>query len=1016
MKLYSGEVITQMVDIGHAGYILISSSGRLAHLTLRDSQGRPSITAAILSAPNSSNGGFFSFKGLLGGAIRKTIASVKARPSESKGHMEVITATPAGVFQQWDLNWSGQHNFIREVDVQAYIASAVRADTSPESRNLQEGQVLDFAIKEQQHEQDAVGLLVLVASSDQESLDYTLLEVNLANTGGTISRAIPIRHFHQTQLPKDPIGVLLLPHPGHTAYILFPGAICIASLAQPEESPENQMLADSGRSTLPFQDAVYFRDDIGVAVSGYALEERSPKEKRATVFVFLQQHGILKISAQPPTTDDKDEQRLKVTARSKMEQATLFGTHSGNVLDFSIRSRFSFSEDEVAQAAVDVSSGILSSSYDSLEKVTSSMDDQFQHRATALRTLIDHLQSDYPPLPFQTKWQLLAHAEKLEAAHKLWSWYQGKLQDQQLHPESYPDKILMSDIVKALNERYKTPIQPDIGETDTIRQFFLKDVDTLQVLIPWGWFFLRTFYIKDGRKEQPSVMQRLSEGTDVMLVTLDNAFNFRQANIERYGLDPNILEDCILKPGCGYGLLPQFWTSSHNIVSSIRSLVDVGRNLAVSSYEEAVLEGLSSKIASDNPRLVKIGCRTHVERFRWAKEQSDEKTKETGRSLENEWNTNVRPNHIMGLMEVGLATEGMKLAEQYRDMPTLANLIWEETEWLEATKASSRSKMEQAEIVIKLTRLSERISRYFELYGDDWAAAYFSKHITENRASQLFKADYLDQPALTRFLRGRPSHARLGWINEVVGEKSYAMAATSLYEAATKQETNAWCQRVELSLAKLASLGADEAEQPSNPVPKAKAKRGKVTDISADTVQKLEYAKIQNEMYERLLPTITGALDDEGAVELVMNEFGQGRLRNRPALQSVLREGFGHLIHHHVIEPGLMIDILTLMDSDNKDELPSLLESNEYAFAIRVLLIYSNEFNRVTRDGLFKLIWKRLFLSDNWAEINQTKDASDAQLHDFLLHTNLGWTMMSLMDSMGKSPLRITEQHQLTCA
>lgn len=1015
VKLYSGEAITELVDIAHAGYVLVSSSGRLAHLTLRDSQGRPSISATVLSAPNNSNGGFFSFKGLLGGAIRKAIASAKARPSESKGHMEVLTATRAGVFQQWEMDWSGQHNFIRELDVQAQIASAVRTDSSPESHNSQQVQVLDFAIQEQQHAQGSISLLVLVAVSGQESLDHTLLELDLSITGGTISRAIPIQNYQEPHIPGEPTGTLLLPHPGHTAILLFPGAICIASLARPEDSPDNQMLADAGRSTLPFQDAVYFRGDIGVGVSGHALDEGSRKEKRASALIFLQHFGIVKLSAQPPSTNDKDEQRLRVTAQSKLEQATLYSTLPDNLLDFSIQSRFSFPEDEVAQAAVNVSSGILSSSYDALETVSSSMDEQFQHRATALRTLNDHLQSDYPSISFQTKWRLLGQAEKLEAAHKLWSWYQDKLQDQQLHPEAYPDNILMSDIVRALNERYKTPIQPDLGETDHIRQFFLKDVDTIQILIPWGWFFLRTFYIKDGKKEQPSVMQRLSEGTDVMLVTLENAFNFRKANIERYGLNPAVLEDGLLKAGCGYGLLPHFWTSSHNIVSSIRSLIDVGRNLAVSSYEQGMSEGVASKIATDNPRLVKLGCQTHIERFQWALEQESEKEKQLGHSLKHEWNTKVRPDHIMGLMEVGLAAEGMKLAEHYHDMPTLANLVWDETEWLETTKASSGNKMEKAESGVKLARLSERISRYFELYGDDWAEAYFSKHIQMNRAAQLFRTEYLDQAALTRFLRAEPSRARLRWINEVVGEKNYGMAAKSLYDAATKQETNAWCHHVELSMSKLASLAKDEGEQPQQPVPKEKKKRGKIPNILNDTVEKLEYAKIQEQIYEQLLPIITGAVDDEGAVELLMNEFGQGRLRERPAHRSVLKQGFDDLIHHKVIDARLMIDILTLMDSDGAtEEAHSLLQGAEYLCAIRVLMIYWDEFNRTTREGLYRLIWKRLCLSDNWAHFNQTNDKRDEAIHRNLMGTNLGLTILGLMETMGKHSLASPSESKLT--
>lgn len=1016
VKLYSGETITDLVDIEHAGFVLVFSSGRLAHLTLRDGQGRPSIGTTMLTATNAASGSFFSFKGLLGGTIRKTIASVKARPGESKGHMEVISATRNGLFQTWDLSWAGQHIHQQDVDIHAEILAAIQTESAPEMRAHEDVHVLDFAVMEQQRRQEAVDLLVLVALSGRESMDYFLLEVDLSKTGGIVRRSIPVRNFQQPQLPKEPTGTLLLPQHGHTAYVQFPGAVFVASLVQPEESPEAQLLADSGRLSLPFQDAIYFRDDLNVVIAGTALEQPTRKDTHATALVFVQRYGVLQISAQQPSSNDGD---AKVTARSKLEQATFFSTIPGNVLDFSVKSRFSFSESETAKAAVDISSEILKSSYDYLEKVTSSMDDQFRKREFALQTLISQLHSDYPPIPFQTKWKLLGHAEKLAATHKLWNWYQEKLQDQEAHPDAYPEKILMGDIVKALNERYKTAIHPELGETDTIRQFFLKDVDSLNILIPWGLFYLRTFYMKEGAKEQPSIMQRLSEGTDVMLVTLEEAFAFRQANIESYGLDPESLDDSILKPAHGYELLPHFWTSSHNIVSSIRSLVDIGRNLAVENYEEGYQEVLAQKIGKDNSRLVKLGCQTHIERFQWALGQSDEKTREMGRSLRAEWNTKVRPAHILGLMEIGLATEGMKLAEQYRDMPTLVDLIWDETNWLETEKANTRSKMEQAESTVKLNRIKERISRYFEIYGDDWASAFYSKYIKENQSAQLFMKEYLNQPALTKFLRADPSRARLRWINEVAGERDYEAAASALFEASTKQETNSWCQRIELSVAKLAMLCKKEvkADRPVQPIArKEKPKAEKLREIQFTSIeQQLEYAKIQEEVYERLLPIITGALDDDSAVELLMAEFGQGRLKDRPAHQSILKEGFENLIHHRVIDPALMIDILTLMNTDDNEEVNSLIQTNEFNFALRVLVINWHDIHRTTRDGLLKLVWKRLCIRDDWATINNTKDISDATLNDFLLHTSVGWTFRGLCKMIGMSPFTQTNTTPLFC-
>jgi nuclear pore complex protein Nup133 len=1009
VKLYSGETIVDLVDIDHAGYVLVFSSGRLAHLTLRDAQGRPSITTSFFHAPSANNGGFFSFKGLLGGAIRKTIAAVKARASESKGQMEVISVTRNATFQLWDLSWSGQQNFIREVDVQATIGSTVQADVSPEMRSQQEVQVLDFAILEQEHPQDILNLLLLVASSGRESIGYSLLEMELSDTGGIVRRAIPVRNFHQPLVPSEPTGTLLLPQPGHTAYVHFPGAVFLTSLAQPEESPDNQILMDSGRIPLPYQDTIYFREDLPIVVSGHGSELTNRKDKRATALIFVQQVGLFQITAHPPATDTTDPDRQKVTAHSKLEQATFYGAIRTTILDFKIKSRFSFTESDTEQAALDISAAILRSSHDTLEQVTSSLDDQFRKRAFALRMLIARLRSEYPPLSFQTTWQLLWNAEKLAAAHSLWNWYQDKLQDQQKHPEAYPAAVVMVDIVKALNERYKTPVRPEFGETDPIRQFFIKDVDNIGILMPWGWFFLRTFYMKDKTKEQSAVMQRISEGCDVISVPLEAAFDFRQTNIDEYGLDPLSLEDAIMRPGRGFDILPSAWTSSHNIVSSVRSLIDVARTMAVATYEEGFQEAAAQKIGKDNPRLVKLGCQTHIERFRWAMQQSDEQTKEMGRSLKREWDTNVRPQHILGLMEMGLATEGMKLAEQYRDMPTLVDLIWEETKWLENEKKHTRSKMEQAESTVKLNRIKERIGRYFETYGDDWANAFYSKYINMNHTAHLFAQEYLNQPALTKFMRADPSRARLRWISEVNGENDYDAAAASLYDAATKQETNAWCQRVELSIAKLAMLCKDQATSDGVPQPppaqprektRAETRRGnRLSNIS----NRLLYTRVQDEVYERLLPIITGALDSDSAVELLMAEFGQGHLKDRPAHQTVLKQGFENLVHHKVVDPTLMIDILTLMNIDDDDENLSQVQADQFATALRALLV-SGDLNRSSRASLLRLIWKRLLLKDDWAKINQTKNISDARLTDILVNTTIGWTIQCIGPFLSKFP------------
>ncbi|PVH98521.1 hypothetical protein DM02DRAFT_657223 [Periconia macrospinosa] len=1000
LRLSSGERITKLVDIEYAGYILVLSSGRLAQMTLRDSQGRPSISTTFMDSPNSSSASFFSFKGFLS-TNRKTIASVQARPSESKGQMEVITATRNGVFQLWDLSWSGQQIFKRELNVHANVLASIQQGTAPETRGEQSAHILDFSIMRQQQADASLRLLTLVALSGSNTVDYFLLELDVSENNGTVSRAVPLKNFHQAELPKEPTGTLLFPDPGHTAFVQFPTGIVVASLAEPEESPEAQLFADSGSSMLPFQDTIYFRGDSVVRVVGHASQPEARKDKRARALFFIQDFGMMQLEALPPPSSEDDDSRRKVTAFSKILQATFFAKVPGTILDFSTKSRYDFAQADVEKAALRVSSGILSSSFEHFERETSSMEELFRKRSYALRNLIEHLRSEYQPLSFTKKWELLWHAEKLSAAAKLWKWYQAKLREQELHPEAFSEKVLMNDIVKALNEKYKSP--PDETETDRVRQFFAKNIDSIGVLIPWGWNYLRMFYMSNESKQRPAIMQRLSEANDVLLTALEAGFSYRHLNCERYGIDPSSLQDGILKPHLGYDALPQIWTSSHNIVTSVRSLIDVGRNLAEDSFEQRIEEDLAQKIAKDNPRLVRMGCQTHIERFQWALDQSDEKTREMGQTLRTEWDTKVRPGHIYGLMSIGLATDGMNLAERYEDMPTLVKLIWDETSYLEVAKMECETKFQEAEISVKLNRIKERVTRYFSEYGRSFAEAYYDKHIIENQAGRLFESDVAEnQKLFTKYLASDSSRSKLHWINQV-GLGDFDTAGVALYKVAKNYEANAWSKRVELSLSKLALMCKDQADTPPSeqlfpteflPARSREEKTvRKIEIVNTSAKNLLEVCKVQELVYESLKPTIIGALDDESAIELLMTEFGQGRLKDRPALQSLLKQGFDELIHHRAMDPALLIDVVTLMTSEGGAEV-----TNNFILALRGLGLAWEATQRTTRMGLKGLIWKRLLIQDDWEQINSMNEMSHDTLNEFLLSTNLGWVMKEMLE------------------
>jgi nuclear pore complex protein Nup133 len=982
-KLDSGETVTEILDIEHAGYALIFSTGRIAQLTLRDSQGRPSINVNHLQ----TNRGSSKFLGyIFGGGPRKDIASIKARPSASKGQMEVVTGTTNGLFQVWDLSWAGQQIFKREIDTHKEILATLLGAVAPEQQGRQDVKILDFAFVQDSttgtevsiiDNRDKSDLLVLVAMCEPTSIEYSLLEVSLEGDAGIIRRVIPINSYHPPQVPKEPSAKLLLPLPGHTAVIQFGDAIVMASLSQPEETPETQLLIDTGKPPVPYQDAIHFGRDKQVRFAGSSLENAARKSEQSSCIFVLAGYGIIRVACLP--TDGQ----ATITARSKLEQATFFSKKADQILDFSTRGRYEFPQREVEKAAIHLSMDILTSSSEFVEMVPSSMEEQLKKRSTALHNMASHLRSDYPPLPFSTRWALLQNANKLASALQIWKLHEVRVKLGEKHPEKYLGEPLLSQMLSYLNERYKTELKPEAGERDYVRNWFVKDINKFEIIIPWSFRVLKEIYTV-GSKQHTLLVQLISEADDFILTTYETAFAFREDNLALYGFDLDCLNDGILKPGKGYAQIPGVWTSSHNNVQSVKQLVDLARTVSVRLYEggdESVM-----KVAEENSRMVRISCQIYLELYLWSVEQENEKIRAAGQQHKHEFETKIRPELLFDLTKLGQATQGMDLAEKYHDMGTLVKLIRAERAYY------TESGMDPSLAMVcdkNLKKLQARTAGYFKKYGDDFAEAYYSSQIVNNEISQLFEKDWLNQAALTKFLRAKPARARLGWINEINGEKDSVRAAKMLTEVGVNHESNNWCKKAELSLAKLALLST-------------KQKGPEIDKLKLQNQSELKRAGIQDKLYNHFQEIIADALDEPSAVELLVEHFG-GLVENQPALQQLLRQAFEDVVKYRVMEPLLLIDTLTLI-VQNRREGPDDITGEEFWLALQVLEYARSGLDQTTYEDTRKLIWKRCFIRDDWETLNDTTSKGDEEIAQDVISTALGWTLRKLMEATSESP------------
>ncbi|KAF6229585.1 hypothetical protein HO173_011440 [Letharia columbiana] len=969
--MLSGEFITNITEAEPRAFVLTLSTGRLAHLIVSDLQGKPSVNVQYLRDNGAQSGGVFgSLRGVFSSAgWRKDIAAVRAGNSWQRGQRYVIVATSKGSFQTWDLSWNGTHSLVNDVDAKDDLLHALIEGADVFHDNKEHVfEVLDCTILPSGSSGNEVAkmrksgdckLLTLTVLKGAESSRYALIGLTLAAGSVTIDVVHPITCY-TTSLPVETQfkPQVLVPEPAQTAFLMFEKSIVLVSLVEIEETPSSQLQMEARTLADPFQDALDFRSTKPYRIVGCASEMYDRIHAQSSCVLMIYGFGFVRISALPMREGQSALDRATVTAKTKLEQAVFFGNLSQDLLDFSPRSEISFSQEEVEAAALSVSHSIMSSTSVYMPSISPSMDQQLQRRSTALADMNKHLRQYYPPLSRLTRWKLLWNAEKMAAAKALWRCYNAIISNQN---RSSNDRSVLAELIESLHESLKTENQPEHHETDGVRHWFIHDVWRLEYIIPWAQNMVELMFenaVEDNKRIEPAIQARLvSEANDIQLSSLETAFGFREANMAAYGLDDEAMIDGVLLRG--YEDLPEIWTSTANIVERVKTMTDVSRELACLGEDDDANEGdplpdLVLKLAADNPRQVQICCQTYIERFRWLQSRPEPESRAAGEKLKQA-HFAVRKALFKSLPDVGQPEKGIYLAEKYRDMDALADII--EGEMLSV----------ESDETVRL--LEERIYSYFVKFGTKWSNAFFKKHLDGGKAVGILNGNANFKKYLTQFFRHQPSYAKLGWIHEVASEQSYAAAAEGLM-LAQKQETNLWSRKVSLSMSKLSLLAATG--------------KGQVKDKSAkdatQTIDKdLAVVAVQEKLCNYVKPTIRNALDADAEVDLALQKYGSN-VQGKSTLRHSLEGHFRKMLALEALPPEALIDTLTLLGGEGASPDNEGFMGSRFFYAFKVMRLASAE----TSDPGFKelqekFIWRRCMIQDDWKAINRTELKDDAQ-------------------------------------
>jgi nuclear pore complex protein Nup133 len=764
------------------------------------------------------------------------------------------------------------------------------------------------------------------------------------------------------------------------------------SMAEQPDSADSQLRTENHILPVMFEDVIDFRAEMSVDIVGSGLEEpygpshgiedsksRRFKAKYPAVVLIVRGGGVVRVAA---TNINKlvSAKPQQVTAKSKLEQAVFFSTLEQNPISFAVRPELQFSSEEVGSAALDLSLDILKSKTPYIPAVPASITENLRKRSSALRVLAEHLRESGVDLDRVTRWRLLWNAERMEAAAVIWKNYDARLRRK---PEGQK-RGLLTDIVEFIHENYKSEPVAEAGELDRVRHWFINDIWNLETAIPWAYQVIRETF-GAGQKDHGFVMKMVAEADELVVDALEGAFNFRSANLDLYGLQTEKLRYGILERG--YEGLPEFWTSTTHIVTNSRKQTELSGVLLKEYWGKPPKPNIDSdvteRIRLELPSVVDITIRCSTERIRWASAQNTPEQQIEAENLKKLLAVAQDDRIQMLAGDLELAEPAIVLAEKHEIMPTLASvLILELYVCAKRMESPGIDGPEFRQWAQRSKELHGRIRDLFAKFGETWAAALYESFIYSGYMNNLLNEHQDQQKYLTMFLRSKPEYAKIAWLQEVIREKNFEKAAKELLDLGLMREQDLWSKKIELSIGKMARL-ADGRYKWSNG---NLISNGGDVELAAVNNQ-LGLIKIQDTVYDYVLPSINDAVDDKAEMQLALEAHGNKSLRHRMAFSLLLETSMGKLLKHIAMDASSLIDLLTLMGDSGKPEENLSFRGEQFYLAIQVSIygISKKDEQHVTQQ----LVWRRCMLRDNWANLNNTVLKDDQEVDDQLRTTAL---------------------------
>ncbi|KAI5284180.1 hypothetical protein KEM54_001542, partial [Ascosphaera aggregata] len=908
--LFPGEYATHLVNAEPSGVLVALSTGRLAHVSIRDPQGRPALVVNMLRGISGPVGtGFFaSFRNVFSGSSwKRTIVSIKAGTSFQRGQRDVLVATSSGLLEVWDTRWNHGNSLKAQIDLKRRLTEpAVFRD----ERVATSFELVDFVIASSQSTSSSgqknnspcdFVLYVLYHVTLKDAPIYIVSEVTVSTSDAVVGRLASFPSFESMPDPLSFSPRLCAPRSENSVVAVFGSNLIFVSL-----SGNSDDLATTIETPSSLPEIIGFHIDRGYSIQACELEPASTYHEADSCLVMVHNYGLVRITPSKSLLSAGDN-NLSVTVKSRLEQAIFFAESRANPIRFNDHYFRSATDEELDKAVYDIGSSILRSTCPYIYNTTPSLEQQLQSRAGYLDALASYAQAHQFPLSQDTKSLLMSGAEKLASQRAIWALEQG-------YKRLDASRVThLEHVLSQMSSKFRTRTSSDEGDDDHVRQWFIQDTWRAENIVPWILNGVKCDR-KPGVKLDAQFATQLQEAIKISLATLETAFEFRDAAKQLYGL----YEEEVT--------VTEHWTSSVVNLQETARLLDLALNACIKWMHQTpsshAIDSAMEVVRRDLPRSFRVLDRMDQERLRWFSAQSDPEIKDSGRQSHSAF-VKERRLQLYKLAGMGLLNEALELAEIFSDMEALVELMSELHKSLQPSDHNPESCPDSDE----LRGWKTRIDRYFSKFGKAWSTAFFSRRVTTDEVGSLFRMPKY-QASITAFLRSNPDYSSLSWINDILGEADYSTASKTLRSFAVIRETNLWNKRIELSIGKIALLAnIEQSESPSS-------------DSSIAMLQEFEdlseLSHIQELLYELVSPLFQDLPDSSERHNIAKQVFAPELKQETSVLFTVFVRNLLKLSAGFALETDELIDVLTLMET-NALQQDSPLLTNPFPAALRVL-------------------------------------------------------------------------------